>query len=255
MEKLTELLLQAVWLLPAFALVYALTRGLGFQPAPPHFANARRSALLALAAIAVGGVLFSILLLIAGGRGQHASIEPGIRHFGPATVFNRAILAAIVFGPALVVMRWQREPPASAMISRRDLWRAIAAGLLLGVLSLAWRIYYGQQTTQTVGQFWGFLDYSVVGWSEEFGYRGYLQTRMIAWLGRWEGWLVSSVLMAMSHAPLRIAVHEASLADGLFQSASLIPISLLLGYVMLRTGNVTAPALFHTFADWAGTVG
>jgi membrane protease YdiL (CAAX protease family) len=32
----------------------------------------------------------------------------------------------------------------------------------------------------------------------------------------------------------------------------LIPISLLLGFIMLRTDNIAAPAIYHTFADWVG---
>jgi membrane protease YdiL (CAAX protease family) len=38
----------------------------------------------------------------------------------------------------------------------------------------------------------------------------------------------------------------------LVSSASLLPISLLMGYVLLRTENIVAPAIFHTFADWVG---
>jgi len=33
-------------------------------------------------------------------------------------------------------------------------------------------------------------------------------------------------------------------------SAALIPVSLLMGFIMLRTRNLIASGLFHTFANW-----
>jgi membrane protease YdiL (CAAX protease family) len=95
----------------------------------------------------------------------------------------------------------------------------------------------------------------VVGFAEEFAFRGYLQTRLVAWLGRWPGWVLASVLMALAHAVQRLTVGGMPPLDALSSSASLIPISLFLGYVMLRTENVVAPGLAPIFADWAGTLG
>ena len=39
--------------------------------------------------------------------------------------------------------------------------------------------------------------------------------------------------------------------DALASAATLIPVSLFLGFVMIRTGNVVASGLFHTVAGWA----
>ena len=43
--------------------------------------------------------------------------------------------------------------------------------------------------------------------------------------------------------------------DAIAATSALLPVSLLMGFVMLRVGNVVAPGLFHTFANWANTLG
>jgi len=53
----------------------------------------------------------------------------------------------------------------------------------------------------------------------------------------------------------RITRYNMSPLEPLTGSADLIPISLFLGYVMLRTENIVTPTLAHTFADWVGTLG
>jgi membrane protease YdiL (CAAX protease family) len=103
-----------------------------------------------------------------------------------------------------------------------------------------------------MNHFWAFLQFSVVGFSEEFAFRGYLQTRLCAWLGRWQGWLLASVLMALIHIPQRVWMLGFDASTAFLSSAYLIPISLIMGFVMLRTENIVAPAIFNTFSDWVG---
>jgi membrane protease YdiL (CAAX protease family) len=176
-------------------------------------------------------------------------------------VLSQAILALIAFGPAVLVMRLRREPWASAGVSDQNLGRSLAVGVVLSVVTVA-GAFLGDERRfgrviagLAVSHFWALLKYALVGFGEEFVFRGYLQTRLVAWLGRWQGWVVTSVLMALSHLVQRMAVVGMSPLDALVSSASLVPVSLLMGYVMLRTENVVAPGLFHTFADWVNMLG
>jgi hypothetical protein len=54
----------------------------------------------------------------------------------------------------------------------------------------------------------------------------------------------------MVHVPHNAWIEGKDWGDALIASASLVPVSLLMGYVMKATGNVVAPGLFHTFANW-----
>ncbi len=106
----------------------------------------------------------------------------------------------------------------------------------------------------TANQLWALPYFAVVGFGEEFLFRGYLQTRLVAWLGQWSGWLLASIVMAMMHIGQRVASMGLTSPEAVISSALLVPISLFMGYVMLRTGNIVAPGICHTFANWVGVL-
>jgi membrane protease YdiL (CAAX protease family) len=165
------------------------------------------------------------------------------------------VLAAYVV-PAAIFMLISRERLASVGITTRSLWQAVLIGLGLALLT-----FYFQP-----GGFWAkigkahaqhaiaFVFYAFVGFGEEFLFRGYLQTRLVAWLGAWQGWVLASVSMALVHYPHRWLIEGQSAGAAAVSSLALVPVSLLMGFVMLRTGNIVAPGLFHTFANWVNTL-
>jgi membrane protease YdiL (CAAX protease family) len=97
---------------------------------------------------------------------------------------------------------------------------------------------------------WALLQFTIVGFAEEFAYRGYLQSRLIAWLGGYQGWVLASVIMAMAHIVPRAAALRMTAGEALSSSAMLIPISLFLGVVMMHTKSIVAPGLLHTTINW-----
>jgi membrane protease YdiL (CAAX protease family) len=56
--------------------------------------------------------------------------------------------------------------------------------------------------------------------------------------------------MALVHVSGRMMIGGLDVLTALLSSAMLITIGLLIGYTMLRTENVVAPAILHTVADW-----
>jgi len=60
--------------------------------------------------------------------------------------------------------------------------------------------------------------------------------------------------MALAHIVQRITIMGMSGTDAMIDSLTLIPVSLLLGYIMLRTENIMAGALFHAFIDWSSVL-
>jgi membrane protease YdiL (CAAX protease family) len=98
---------------------------------------------------------------------------------------------------------------------------------------------------------WSLILCLAVGFGEELTFRGFLQIRLSAWMGDIKGFILASGVMALGHIPTLLAVGQ-SLPQAFLNAMLLMPISLTLGFLMLRTGNVIGPAVLHTVADWVG---
>lgn len=252
---------QGLALLIAGAIFYAMTRLLRFRYRAWSFANARSAALRGLGALALGWTVVSVLFFVWAAWGGPQQALAGERVYGASDVLGQLVIALAAFGPAVVVMRWRREPWASARVSRHNLGKSLFVAGLFSLLIVAASFFGAEEHPGQVvaglgrNHLWALLHYTIVGFSEEFAFRGFLQTRLASWLGRWWGWVLAAVLMALAHVVQRITIWGLSPREALLSSAALIPISLFQGYVLLRTENLVAPGLVHTFANWVGTLG
>jgi membrane protease YdiL (CAAX protease family) len=266
-QTMTGILSGILFFLLSLALVHATTAIVPFVRHGWSFENPRRSTLCALLSLAVGPVLVLALIVTAGGpervrRPASSASPPDPQHFAAPhdsfnSVLSQTIIAVIAFGPAALMMRLRKESWASAGVSRTNLGKSVVLGAVIGLITMSTVVAargWGVLATLGAGHFWAFLRYGVVGFGEEFAFRGYLQTRMIAWLGRAPGWVMASLVMALAHVGQRVAALGMSPGAALASSVALIPISLLLGYLMIRTENIAAPGLMHTFADWVNTL-
>ena len=260
-DSVVQLGLQSLAMVVIGVVVYALTRVLRFRHRAWSFTHPRDAAFWGLAAIFIGWVCVSALFF--------AFVEPtstpakgsDAREYGLSDVVSQTLIILALLSPAAVAMRWRREPWASAGVSTHNLVGSLVVGMLLAVLTIAGTFFGGDSSLPEVvagltgRHFWALIYYAVVGFGEEVAFRGYLQTRLMGWLGRWQGWVAASILMALAHVVQRMTRMGMSPVEALGSSVALIPISMFLGYVMLRTENVVAPGLAHTFANWVGTLG
>jgi membrane protease YdiL (CAAX protease family) len=260
-EMWTGLGLQCLGFLVGGAAVSILTRLLRIQTQTWPFAQPRSTALWGLGAVSAGWLAVTILFLALMPADGTSKQDPSSRSNGLTDVMGQAVTALLLLGPAFLAMRRRREPWASVRVWRHNLGSSLIVGAFVALLTVVSIVFDSERDPGQViarlgsGHLWAFLQYGVVGFGEELAFRGYLQTRLVAWLGRAPGWVLASVLMALAHVGQRLTVGGMSRLDALGSSASLIPISLFLGYVMLRTENIVAPAVAHTFANWVGTLG
>lgn len=250
-----EVLVQCAVLAVLGALLVPLVHLLRFRKSALSISRPRESSLWALAAIGVGWMLVISLFLVAAGNGTSESEDSqDVSPTNAEDVVGQLLVALIAVGPALIVMRGRGESLASAGVSAKNLGRSSAVGVLLISAFVIWHSLVpggGEAISPArMTRVWPLLQFTVVGFAEEFAFRGYLQTRLVAWLGQYRGWILASVLMAMGHIGHRVAGLRMGGGEALISSASLIPISLFLGYVMLRTQNIVAPALLHTAINW-----
>ncbi|MBN1451078.1 MAG: CPBP family intramembrane metalloprotease [Anaerolineales bacterium] len=251
--SIQQLLTQTGGLFVIGVIVYFLTRWLSFKREPWTSPNPRQSALVALSVTALPMLFIIIIAIMMASKGGATEVDVERKH-SLSSVINQLITYLILFSPVLIAMKVRNEPWKSSGVTKTNLGKSLLLGSLLGLIAIVTctECLHGIAAGLNVSHIWAFLQFSIVGFGEEFGYRGYLQTRLIAWLGRWQGWLLASFLMAILHISGLVLVSGHNALTALLSSAMLIPISLLMGYIMLRTENVVAPAILHTFADWVG---
>ncbi len=147
------------------------------------------------------------------------------------------------------------ERLSSAGLGRRNLWQACVIGLILGGL---WCVPgpLGHKLAQLSQGGWilSLLFLGMFAFAEEFLYRGYLQSRLIARMGTSRGWVLASLVFAAAHLPHLLIYQRLGVGAAVVATALVIPCALALGFIMLRTQNILAPAIFHTIINFWGTL-
>jgi membrane protease YdiL (CAAX protease family) len=233
------------------AIVYGLSKLLRVKPIVPSIPNPRRSSVVAIGVLLVmlmAAVFFVLVLSCVTGK----SFRPRdvATQFEPSHLLIALVVIPIYLLPALIVTIRRRESFESIGITARNLWQSTIIGFIISAMIVCLDSNKLQKLP-LIGMCHiialGF--YAVVGFGEEFLFRGFLQNRLMAWLGAWRGVLLTAVVFTMFHMPQQLIVGF-SWTQVLISTGNYIPISLFLGFVMLRTGNLMAIGLFHTFANW-----
>jgi membrane protease YdiL (CAAX protease family) len=168
-----------------------------------------------------------------------------------------ALFYAIGFLIVIALMKKTRQKLGTVGIDKNDIGRMVAFGLIIGAISF---IIWGLLAPYFEGGFTGFsssLVYALilttmVGFSEEILFRGYVQTRLSAYGGRIKGLVFTSLLFAFWHfAADYYHVASGDVLATLAWCSVRVPFSLLFGYIMLKTQNIVPSAIFHLFYDWA----
>jgi membrane protease YdiL (CAAX protease family) len=168
---------------------------------------------------------------------------------GPEPILSIQPVAAVV---ALLVvlasMVYRRQPPKSAGWNRLTLRTGLMAGLALALLSVFLRakftaIFSGVSSVQ----FSALLLAAITALAEETVFRGYLQQRLVWWLGQRWGFMLTAGLYLVWRLPLMLVMPPDTLGVNLVLTAVQ---SLLLGWAMLSFGNVTAPIIFGAISMW-----
>jgi membrane protease YdiL (CAAX protease family) len=250
-----QILMQLIFFSVIGVGIYGLSKLLRCRFISYSFDDAKKSSLQAILAVAVSMIILFILILRQ--YIQHGPTPGSIPKLKTASDLLPQLLCLLFYGaPAAYCMFRGRERPASAGISKHNLWQAFVIGLVLAALACCNRPAElpAKISNLSVGHWITLIYFSMVGFGEEFLFRGYLQTRLVTWLGRWRGWVFASVIMAIVHLPHRWLIQGMGIGEAALATLTLIPVSLLMGFIMLRTQNIIAPALFHTFANWASQV-
>ena len=168
---------------------------------------------------------------------------------------------AVLNGGSLLIValavKTTHQTLASNGITRNYLWKAVALGLatssiLLAAdgLSFALGFKFSYYLSHNVGI--GFVLYSIVGFSEETVWRGYVQTRLVAYAGVFKGIIATSLVFGILYHFATAYYLEASqmVLMALAYSSLRVFGGILFGYIMMKAQNISASATLHLFFDW-----
>lgn len=254
---LTNIIISVIVLVVGAPIAYLLSRALKLRPKPITIADPRKEATPVFLVIIATFVAASALVVF-----NNIVVKPTFQldKRPPFTVdyinvLFTAFFYAIWFLPLIIAMKRNRQNLGSIGISGKDRRRMLALGFILSAIYIT---VAGFLAPSLGGGFKGFspslayglIVYAIVGFSEEIVFRGYVQTRLVAYSGTLRGLVTTALLFALWHLPGRYYQFSGVVLEAFASALLLLPISLLFGYVMLRSQNIIPSSIFHLFVDW-----
>ncbi|MBL4937433.1 CPBP family intramembrane metalloprotease [Clostridium sp. YIM B02515] len=236
-------------------IIYFLTKNIKIKNYEVKFSNPRKNALCSILAVTLSSCIIITLMALIKAQNTSETVSR-IESYSLNSIVNIAISWLILLSPILIMKKINKETWESTGILKYNLKESVSIGLILAAIAMLSAVLFGSINLEGIGQkltlnaIYAFIYYSVVGFCEEFMYRGYLQTRLISWVGIWRGWVITSIFMALIHIPQRMVSMGLPLKEAFINSVLLIPISLTMGYIQIKTKNIAAAGIYHTFANW-----
>lgn len=206
------------------------------------FVYPQREAIIAFALWAVSTLL--AWLTYAGVFGS----LPGVSLESPLGVLQqRVLLAALAAGLFALALFIRRQPLLSIGWARPKLVQGLQVGLLLVFLTLFLRgkifILFGGLSGEQVTALILCLGLGLV---EETVFRGYIQLRLMHWIGEQWGWLATSLLFVIWQLPRVVFMP----GDKLLSLGIVVVQGVLMGWIMQKTGHVLASGLYRAVSEW-----
>lgn len=167
------------------------------------------------------------------------------------------LLAVISIIPIMMALYLKKESFKTCGICLSNLHILVILGCLVSLLEFIILIVSKSINTDNLiihmisnKGFWILSQSIIVGFLEEFMNRGYLQTRMMQWIGKYKGYVVSTLIFAITHVPNRMFIYNMNFSQALANSLYLIPASLFFGYIFMKSKSIVPGVINHAFIDW-----
>jgi membrane protease YdiL (CAAX protease family) len=247
--------------LGAVAVAWLFSMSPRFRNEPPiGFKYARRdgfTALMLYGLILILAFVMKALRLPVFPEAVRLAANPKTPVLGPAPVANldQALLAALLALAAFVIALVIRKQPARGTGWNPALFRpALQVGFAIAILTIFLRnrvmdVLGGLNTP-------GLLTLLLavgISLAEETVFRGYIQSRLDWWLGKWAGLVLTAALYTLWHLPVWLGQTPAQTT--LILAGLTFGQGLVLGWVMQKSRHVIAPALYRSISIWVNFFG
>ena len=216
------------------------------RPCYPLLEESKRQSRTALIVLVVTFALVIVFIAVSPG----ACRDSKQRDYSFTDVVGQAIAWGVMLLPMFVGMKADGLGWRELQYRRTNLLSSLMLGTLVGVMFLigAGKVPHLLVVFTANGAF-ATLQFLVVGFAEETLFRGYVQARWVATLGWWPGLLLASVAMSLFHVPMLLLAERLPLLNVLLETLRVMPLSLLLGYAMRKSGNIVAPGIIHLWLN------
>lgn len=254
-EAITIIVVEALVFLPVVLVIWLVTKRYKAADLKTDFPNPRREALSSIAvvlsiAVILAAFIFSLYLRAGGPLGTPTQ-------YHPSSALSEWVIYGVLFiFPVFVVIRMRHQGLETVGIAKKNAWFSVGLSIVLalGLAVLITPIVSNGRNVFTSSALYGFIYFLAVGFGEELLFRGYLQTRCVSWLGAVKGIVLVSLIFAFVHLPERLFAVGLDPVQAIASAASIIPYSLMAGFLMLRTKNTLGPAIMHTILDWTSSI-
>lgn len=168
----------------------------------------------------------------------------------PRSALRQTLIEAATLVPLLIALRLTRSGLDSVGVTRTNLARSVAIGLVLAAAWLLASGALGDLLKPRLEHAFALIGALSVGFSEEIVWRGYLQSRLIDWIGARRGIVLATTVFALFHIPQRLLAG----VRGTDLVQEIVAVALFgggFGVLQASTRNVTLPAIVHTAIDWS----
>jgi Type II CAAX prenyl endopeptidase Rce1-like len=174
---------------------------------------------------------------------------------GQEQVGNQLLWAAVLLLPVVFLLLIRRQPLLSIGLSRPSLNLGLMLGIALALITIFLRgKVYSLLDGVSAGEFNYLLISLALALAGEIVFRGFIQLRFSAWLGRTGGWLVTSAAHFLFCLPFVWLKNGGTLSSAWFPAVIQLVQSILLGWVMRRSGNVLAGGLYQAASFWVASL-
>jgi membrane protease YdiL (CAAX protease family) len=163
---------------------------------------------------------------------------------------KQALVASASLVPLLIALRVSSASLDSVGLTRTNLARSVAIG---GALAAGWLVASGtldELFSPRLEHALVLVAAASVGFSEEIVSRGYVQTRLIRWIGTTRGIVLAATIFALFHVPQRLLAGVGG-TDLVLQLLLVAVLGGAFGVMQAAARNVTLPGIVHTAIDWS----
>ena len=253
-------MLSVVFLVVGAIIVYILSKALRLHPKPLKIERPRQEArAVVLVFVAVLVATFALVAFYHGVFNPAFQLdERPLFTVDIIDVLWSALFYATLILPLVIAMKMTKQSLKSVGISTENGERLLALGfafsaILLTVLGFLSSSFGEGFKGFSLSWAYGLVVYAIVGFSEEVVFRGYIQTRLVAYSGTLKGLLITSMLFVLFHLP-RYYFLSGDVLEGSALALLRLPVGLLFGYVMIKSQNIIPSSLIHLFTNWGGLV-